>query len=177
MSDFKKSILDVACGGKMFYFNKNDPRVLFCDIRSGVFEFPTNRKIEIKPDIVVNFADLPFDDKKFNMVVFDPPHLIRNTGDSITRAQYGSLTDVPTGFQHIKYGWLYKDWQEMIAKGFAECFRVLVPGGFLIFKWNETDIKVNQVLALTTQKPIFGHKSGKQSKTHWLCFMKNKEEK
>ena len=29
-----KPILDVACGGKMFYFDKHDPRVLFADIRS-----------------------------------------------------------------------------------------------------------------------------------------------
>lgn len=168
----EKQIIDVACGGKMFYFNKKDPRVLFCDIRKGKFEFPTNRKIDINPDIVCNFANLPFEDNKFKMVVFDPPHLIRNTGNSITRAQYGSLHDIPTGYQHIKYGWLYKDWQEMLTKGFAECFRVLVPGGFLIFKWNETDIKVNQILALTNEKPILGHRSGKASKTHWLLFVK-----
>lgn len=167
-----KQILDVACGGKMFYFNKNDPRVLFCDIRSGVFKFPTNRKMEIKPDIICNFAQLPFEDAKFNMVVFDPPHLIRNSGNSITRAQYGSLKDIPTGYQHIKYGWLYKDWQTMLKKGFAECFRVLLPGGFLIFKWNETDIKVCEVLALTKEHAILGHKSGKASKTHWILFQK-----
>lgn len=29
-----KPILDACCGGKMFYFDKNDPRVLFQDIRS-----------------------------------------------------------------------------------------------------------------------------------------------
>lgn len=168
-----KKILDVACGGKMFYFNKNDPRVLFCDIRSGVFEFPTNRKIEIKPDVVCNFADLPFKSNSFKTVVFDPPHLIRNTGNSITRAQYGSLHDVPTGYQHIKYGWLYKDWPEMLRKGFAECFRVLKPGGALVFKWNETDIKVSEILALTNEVPIFGHISGKRSNTHWIYFVKS----
>lgn len=27
------TILDVCCGGRMFYFDKNDPRVLFQDIR------------------------------------------------------------------------------------------------------------------------------------------------
>lgn len=167
-----KKILDVACGGKMFYFDKNDPRVLFCDIRSGVFEFPTNRKIEIKPDIICNFANLPFKSNSFQIIVFDPPHLIRNTGNSITRAQYGCLKDVPTGFQHIKYGWLYKDWPEMLKKGFKECFRVLKSGGILIFKWNETDIKVNEILNLTPYQPILGHRSGKASKTHWILFMK-----
>ena len=44
---------------------------------------------------------------------------------------------------------------------------------FLIFKWNETDIKVSDILKLTSEKPIFGHKSGKRSNTHWICFQKN----
>ena len=57
-------------------------------------------------------------------------------------------------------------------KDIAECFRVLRPGGFLIFKWNETDIKVSEVLKLNDQKPIFGHKSGKRANTHWIYFMK-----
>jgi len=48
----------------------------------------------------------------------------------------------------------------------------LKPNGTLIFKWAETQIKVSEVLALTTEKPLFGHKSGKLSKTHWLTFTK-----
>lgn len=46
----------------------------------------------------------------------------------------------PTGFQQIKYGTLRADCKDTLAKGFAECFRVLRPGGFLIFKWNEHDV-------------------------------------
>lgn len=29
----RKTILDACCGGKMFYFDKHDERVLFQDIR------------------------------------------------------------------------------------------------------------------------------------------------
>ena len=29
-----------------------------------------------------------------------------------------------------------------------------------------------RILALTPHKPLFGHKSGKQQKTHWVTFMK-----
>ena len=72
----------------------------------------------------------------------------------------------------IKYGHLNGDWKDNIRKGFAECFRVLKHGGFLIFKWNETDIKVSEILKLTPVKPIFGHISGKRANTHWICFMK-----
>ncbi|WP_315403017.1 hypothetical protein [Hoylesella saccharolytica] len=51
---------------------------------------------------------------------------------------------------------------------------VLKPGGFLIFKWNETDIKVTEILKLTPERPVFGHISGKRANTHWICFMKNR---
>lgn len=37
---------------------------------------------------------------------------------------------------------------------------------------NSCRYKVGEVLKLTDQKPIFGHKSGKRSNTHWICFMK-----
>lgn len=168
------TILDVACGGKMFYFDKEDERVLFCDIRNVETTLCDGRCFEVKPDIIADFASLPFEDNRFSMVVFDPPHLLRNTGKSKMADMYGSLNEKakPTGYQQIKYGALYSDWRDMLSKGFKECFRVLLPGGFLIFKWNETDIKVSEVLALTSERPVFGHKSGKQSKTHWICFVK-----
>lgn len=175
--DSTKPILDVCCGGKMFYFNKNDERVTFMDIRDMETTLCDGRTFGVHPDIVGDFTDIPFQDKSFKMVVFDPPHLLRNTGKSKYAVQYGSLSEkaAPTGYQMIKYGALYSDWRDMISKGFKECFRVLVPGGFLIFKWNETDIKVSEVLTLTDEKPIFGHKSGKRSNTHWLCFMKGEQ--
>lgn len=47
-----------------------------------------------------------------------------------------------------------------------------MKGGVLIFKWNETHIKVKEILALTDQRPLFGHISGKRSNTHWITFMK-----
>ena len=31
---------------------------------------------------------------------------------------------------------------------------------------------VSELLALTDEKPLFGHKSGKREKTHWITFMK-----
>ena len=33
MIDEKKRIIDVCCGSKMFWFNKENPDVEFCDIR------------------------------------------------------------------------------------------------------------------------------------------------
>ena len=107
-----KKILDVACGGKMFYFDKNDSRVLFCDIRSLTTTLCDGRKFEINPDIVADFTKLPFLNNSFKMVVFDPPHLTRYTGKSKYKEIYGSLSEIhtPTGWQQIKYGALYTDW-------------------------------------------------------------------
>lgn len=167
-------ILDVACGGKMFYFDKENPNVTFMDIRKVKTTLCDGRSFEVAPDIVGDFTAIPFEDNSFRMVVFDPPHLLRNTGKSKFADICGSLNEKaePAGYQQIKYGALYSDWKDMLTKGFKECFRVLSPGGFLIFKWNETDIKVREVLSCTDQKPVFGHRSGKRSNTHWICFMK-----
>ncbi len=103
MQQKQKPILDVACGGKMFYFDKNDPRVLFCDKRELHTTLCDGRPFEIKPDIIADFTQLPFDDNTFKMVVFDPPHLLHNETSPIT------------GYQQIKYGALCGDWREMLT--------------------------------------------------------------
>lgn len=170
-----KIVLDVACGGRMFYFDKTDQRVLFCDNRTVDTELCDGRKFTVKPDVECDFTSLPFEDESFRLVVYDPPHLLRNTGKSKMADMYGSLSEraAPTGYQQIKYGALYTDWRDMLRRGFAECFRVLEPHGVLIFKWNETDIPVKEILKLSPVSPLFGNRSGKASKTHWICFMKD----
>lgn len=170
-----KPILDACCGGKMFYFDKDNPNVLFQDIRDVDMTLCDGRSFSIHPDVVADFRDMPYPDNTFRMVVFDPPHLLRNVRHSKFADIYGSLNPKakPTGYQMKKYGALgNEDWHDTIKHGFKECFRVLRHGGFLIFKWNETDIKTSEVLKLTTQKPIFGIKYGKREKSHWIVFMK-----
>ncbi len=49
---------------------------------------------------------------------------------------------------------------------------MLADHGVLVFKWNETQVKVSEVLALTGEQPLFGHLSGRKDLTHWLVFMK-----
>jgi ubiquinone/menaquinone biosynthesis C-methylase UbiE len=73
----------------------------------------------------------------------------------------------------LKYGLLNKStWRDDIQKGFSECFRVLKKRGVLVFKWNETDIATSDIVSLAGRAPLFGHRSGRQQKTHWLVFMK-----
>ncbi|WP_119312638.1 class I SAM-dependent methyltransferase [Morganella morganii] len=153
-----KPILDMCCGSRMFYFDKENPNVLFCDIRRERRILCDGRELDINPDVIADFRNLPFPDKSFEMVIFDPPHLVR-AGEN--------------GWQRKKYGALDKEsWRDDLSKGFGEAMRVLKPNGILIFKWNETQIKTSEVLALTDYKPVFGHPSGKRSNTHWVTFMK-----
>lgn len=155
-----KLILDACCGSRMFWFDKYNPLALFVDKRSETLTAKDRDKIriiEIRPDIVADFTNLPFEDSSFYMVVFDPPHL---------------KTLGKTSWMAKKYGRLPDNWQEMIKSGFDECMRVLKPNGTLVFKWSESEIKVNEVLSIIPYKPLFGHTTGRQSKTIWMCFMK-----
>lgn len=155
--------LDPCCGSRMFWFNPNDPRAIFADnrIESHMLKDSSAngglRSLEIKPAMVADFAAMPYADNTFPLVVFDPPHL---------------ATAGINGWQAKKYGRLNGNWREMLRDGFAECFRVLKPYGTLIFKWNEHEIPVSQILALTPEKPLFGNRCGKTAKTHWVVFMK-----
>lgn len=154
----EKEILDMCCGARMFWFNKQDERAVFSDIRAEQHTLCDDRRLIISPDIIADFRALPFADKTFSVVVFDPPHLERAG---------------PNGWQGKKYGKLNKDsWRKDLRAGFTEAFRVLRPRGVLIFKWNETQIPVSQVLALTDEKPIIGQRTGKNDKTHWIIFVK-----
>lgn len=156
----KKHILDPCCGGRMFYFDKYDSRILFGDIRKEKLSFTDRDKkrfLEINPDVQLDFRRLPFADEQFSLVVFDPPHLVRAGKNSWLATKYGKLNH---------------DWRDDIKQGFVECFRVLCTHGILIFKWNETQIKTSEILTLTNQKPLFGHISGKRANTHWIVFMK-----
>ena len=155
-----KPILDPCCGSRMMWFDKNDQRCLFGDARSETHLLKDRqylRHLEIRPDVQLDFTALPFPDGQFKLVVLDPPHLVRAGEKSWLAKKYGRLT---------------QDWNNDIRKGFAECFRVLKPGGVLIFKWNEDQIKVPQILALTPNKPLFGHPTGRHGRTHWFTFMK-----
>ncbi|WP_065822541.1 class I SAM-dependent methyltransferase [Photorhabdus australis] len=153
-----KSILDMCCGSRMFYFDKFNPDVLFCDIRREKHILCDGRELNIEPDIICDFRALPFASNLFKLVVFDPPHLCR-AGEN--------------GWQRKKYGALNKaSWRDDLAHGFKEAFRVLKKHGTLIFKWNETQIKTSEILSLTDVKPVFGHLSGKQANTHWIAFYK-----
>ena len=157
------SVLDACCGSRMFWFDRQDDRAVFVDKRKERHTLTDksskggSRELIVDPDIQADFTALPFADNSFSLVVFDPPHLIRNGRK---------------GWLAKKYGKLEGDWKDELRRGFAECFRVLKPEGTMIFKWNEREVPVSQILALTPERPLFGNRCGKTAKSHWIVFLK-----
>ncbi|MBL4748412.1 MAG: SAM-dependent methyltransferase [Magnetovibrio sp.] len=149
----------------MMWDDKKNPDVIFGDCRTETItvtdrshgNLSGTRTLNIDPDMKMDFRDMPFDDETFKLIAFDPPHLVSAGPKSWLAAKYGKLSD---------------NWQDDLRQGFAECFRVLHPDGTLIFKWNETQIKVREVIDLAPMRPLFGHLSGRKGLTHWLVFMK-----
>lgn len=163
MSD-KQPILDACCGSRMFWFDRADRRAVFVDKRRETHQLKDSssrggyRSLSIDPDIQADFTALPFETGTFALVLFDPPHLIRNGRKSWLAKKYGKLEG---------------DWRAELRAGFAECFRVLKPSGTLIFKWNEHEVPVSQILALTPEPPLIGNRCGKSAKSHWIVFLKS----
>ena len=150
----EKYILDVCCGSKMFWFDKNQENTIYMDCREVSETLCDGRKLEIHPDVIGDFRHIPFDDNTLSLVVFDPPHL-KNIGE--------------TSWMAKKYGKLSDTWEDDIRQGVHECMRVLQPQGVLVFKWNEEQIRLKQILDCINYKPLLGNR---RAKTHWLIFMK-----
>lgn len=87
----KTPVLDVCCGSRMFWFDKQNRLSTFIDIRSEEHTLCDGRKLTIKPDLIADFRQLPFEDNQFYHVVFDPPHLIGAGKNGWLAKKYGSL--------------------------------------------------------------------------------------
>lgn len=148
-------ILDACCGSRMFWFNKENEDAIYMDNRTEDTSLCDGRKLIVKPDIIADFRDIPFEDESFYLVVFDPPHLIRAGEKS---------------FLKLKYGRLNTTWKDDIKKGLSECWRVLKKNGALIFKWNEEQISFSKIKTLFPCEPVIGQRRGK---TIWLVFFKS----
>ncbi len=154
MSD--KLILDVCCGKRMMWRNKQHPNAVYLDCRP-----------EVGPDRVADFRDLRFiPDNSFQFVIWDPPHIIQNSTKGNLVRDYGALCP--------------DTWADDLKKGFAECWRVLKPSGILTFKWSELCHKsLEDILRLFPVEPLITQVSrvktdsrNRKEITYWCCFMK-----
>tara|TARA_R110000822_G_scaffold183684_1_gene323078 strand:- start:9 stop:482 length:474 start_codon:yes stop_codon:yes gene_type:complete len=154
-----KYILDVCCGGKMMWWDKDNKNTIYCDIREcekGYIEHCPNWSC--KPDVICDYKDLPFEDNSFKLIVWDIPHIIKDSGGIINK----------------KYGSLGNNWKEDTTKAFNSIWSKLDNHGVLIFKYSDLNIKVSEMLNLFPVKCLFGTMSKKAvNNTFWFCFMKN----
>lgn len=150
-----QKILDMTCGGKMMWWDKNDHRILAMDCRAEEHTLCDGRKFSVLPDLIGDFRKLPHPDETFSVVLFDPPHLV-NAGKN--------------GWQFKKYGRLHAtNFGSDILRGLEEGLRVLRPGGVMVFKWCTEQIPLAQISPLFPIKPILHNRV---NKTHIILFVK-----
>ena len=163
--DGPAEILDACCGGRMWWWEKQHPLAVYMDVREApkgcVGELTGrpewNPNFEVAPTCKGDFRNMPFADESFQLVLFDPPHVIREK-------------QPPEGINGLKYGALNKaTWRADLRRGFDECWRVLRPGGTLVFKWAGTLKDVEVYFPAT---PTVGTRSPRKSQTWWLIFYK-----
>ena len=90
--------------------------------------------------------------------------------NTIQKSSFATVEEKVAGFKAIGLAlWILTKYTTL-GKGFSECWRCLRAGGTLIFKWNEDQIPVSEVLKLAPAKPLLGNRSSQ--KTHWIVFYK-----
>ena len=163
-----KFILDACCGPRFMWFDKKHPNTLYIDNRKEEKGFVKARpNCEINPDLIADFRDLPFPNKSFKLIVWDPPHIFRKC--------FHPKHDITK-----KYGILNKEtWKDDYIRGFRALWRVLEDHGILIFKLNNNSVPFSSVLKLFPINPLFGNRvsNNKNSSTKWFTFMKIPESK
>lgn len=145
-------ILDATCSNRAMWFIKDFPDCSYIDIRP-----------EVQPDRVEDCRHTSFPAGEFDLIVFDPPHL--NMGAKSEMAKlYGHFTTASI--------------INLVAEAFVEFNRVLKSSGFVLFKWNNHDIKLARVLKLIPSNflPLFGqqvsYRTKHSSQTYWVCIIK-----
>jgi len=172
-------ILEATAGGRSYWNDKEHPETVFMDMRvepDGDFlvqgydqDNPNIKKVgyyTVLPHLQADFRNLPFPDRTFDLVVFDPPHLVTNNGmkklDGIIKRKYGCL--------HAE------TWPRDIHDAFVELFRVMADHATLTFKFCDYHIGFEEILSVIPQEPLYG--TTIMSKTHstrWITFNKPME--
>lgn len=155
----RREILDACCGGRLWWWQKDHPLAVYMDKRiaePGSVDSRPNWKCE--PDVIADFTRMPFDDEAFRLVLFDPPHVVQKELSGRVTVCYGALDPLT---EH-----------DDMRRGLAECWRVLAPGGTLVFKWAGSLERVEPHFPAV---PIVGNRIIRESSglgTRWIIFYK-----
>lgn len=160
-----KPLLDATAGNRMIW-GKNK----FQDINKVVF-LDKETRLVIPPDIFADFRKLPFRDKCFSCVIFDPPYAARGKNPP---PWYNDPTN-----KGKWYGFVEKKSQviNLLHKGQEEFQRVTDR---LCFQWWDNyprDMSLEQALMFFREweeqqriQRIHSSKKNRKSKTWWITF-------
>ena len=143
-------IIDLFCGNRAIWYNKNHPLVTYVDHRESV-----------KPDIVADSGELPkIIGVDYDLVILDPPHMNMGKKSDIAK-RYGHYTthEILTTIERVG----------------DEAHRISKESALMVLKWNDHDIKLKKVLDLLHKwEPLCGHltKDEPGSKTYWVLLKK-----
>ena len=97
----EKHILDATCGSRTIWFQKEHPMAVYMDCREehdmAIWKSTKNdsvRTLDVVPDVIADFTAMPFEDNTFELVVFDPPHLIKVGEMAAKNAMEAGITKV-----------------------------------------------------------------------------------
>jgi hypothetical protein len=172
-------ILDATAGNRSIYEYKKSENIIFIDIE---------KQLWIKPTLFADSRKLPFKDKTFHTIIFDPPHdwgdkpFDFTMGKFLKSRQWGRTKP----YQFTYYGWdKYKRKNEIIRyiyESQKEFARVATDDALLLLKWCEVRILINRILQLFTEWRTLieihvgdpTHTYG-TAKTYWIIMEKRKE--
>jgi tRNA G10 N-methylase Trm11 len=176
----KTLILDATAGNRSMYTNKYSENIVYLD---------RQRELYIKPTIFADSQQLPFKDKSFDIILFDPPHQWAS-GEKIPvyGAPYRKKILLTMGTKgHTYYGVeQYKNKRQLIRyiyQSQKEFKRVLKDDGVLMLKWCEVEIPLDRLLQVFADwrelmripvKSQFQTMGEKQ--TYWVMMEKRKTE-
>jgi hypothetical protein len=163
-------LLDVSAGNRHIWSEKNPPDTIFIDREPG---------LKVKPDVLADFTMIPFRDGIFDMVVFDPPHLVV----SKPSAKWAHRDPAEAEFDYSGAWWGYFTSPMQMFKAIAmaqdEIYRVTTDDGFLYFKWNNAMAKTMTVIPKFSKTWVELIRTDRQtgssvsdSTTFWVLFSK-----
>ena len=141
-------ILDATAGNRLIWENKNSSNIIYLDF---------NKRLQVTPSIFGDNRHLPFKDKVFDTVFFDPPYA------SGYKTHFWSFANITEFREYGKWGEchgkipqyygidLYKNKSHLFKYIFLalyEIFRVLKDDGMLWFKWNNFEIAFHKIHGL-----------------------------
>ena len=167
MSEVGFSVLDATAGGKHIWHREmqDADHVVFADrrrVEKGEIEQQPSWSVE--PDVLADTRALPFRDRSFDLIAYDPPHRVTD----------GGMPQI-SGIIETKYGALRAEtWQRDLGESFDELWRVLRAGGTLTFKWADVHKSHGEVLRQLPETPLYGVTTEKKrSEVKWWVFHKH----